>query len=477
MDFISQKRPEQAFLLLEAAAKTGNISEDTADIFNKLGDALKRKGDREKAISAFKNAVAIKPDFSEAHYNLGCLFNTEGKHDEAIVCYKKALQYNPEFAEANYNMGIAFQEKGEDDEAIACYKAALQISPDSALAWSSLGILWKGKRRFDEARDCFQKAVALDPALPEAHWNLATLLFAQGDYGAGWKEYEWRARMKGMEGLQGKYDQPLWQGEDIAGKTILIHAEQGMGDAIQFIRYARLVARRGARVIVEGQPELDRLLRQVEGIHDFIPRGNPLPLFDLQCPLLSLPLRFGTTVETIPGKEPYIPVDQGLSKKWRDRIGAGQGSVRAGLAWSGNPRHESDKMRSFPLAVFSCLADIRGVEFFSLQKGSAAAEAKNPPGGMKLYDFSEELDDFADTAALIANLDLIISVDTAVVHLAGALGKPVWTLLPFTPDWRWMLDRDDSPWYPSMRLFRQLSEGDWEGVLRRVRAELERFHN
>ncbi len=250
-----------------------------------------------------------------------------------------------------------------------------------------------------------------------------------------------------------------------------------MGDTIQFIRYIPLVAQRGAKVIVEAQKELDRLFCGLEGVHDFIPRGNSLPMFDVHCPLLSLPLVFGTVLGTIPGKTPYISVDQALLEQWQHRIGAGHGRVRVGLAWSGNPRHEADKKRSASLDAFSRFAGLPDVTFFSLQKGIAAEETKNPPKGIKLFDFSEELHDFAETAALIANLDLIVSVDTAVAHLAGALGKTVWTLLPYTPDWRWMLNRDDSPWYPSMRLFRQPSEGDWEGVIALVRAELKEFNN
>jgi len=501
------KKYEQAIQYYQKALSYYN---DHAGIFNNMGNAFKLKGDTAEAIASFQKAISLKPEFSEAYYNLGCIFNKEGGHDEAIVYYQAALRYNPDLAEAHYNMGVAFQEKGADDEAIACYQAALrispglaepninlgmalqkkgeieaarkcyqkaiQINPSSADAWNNLGSLWKTKRRFDEAYDCYQKAIGFSPGLAEAHWNLAVLQLAQGNYEGTWKEYEWRTKVKGLEGLQNKFEQPRWRGEDITGRTILIHAEQGIGDTIHFIRYIQLVAQRGAKVIVEAQPELATLLYRVEGVHDFIPRGNPLPMFDVQGPLLSLPLVFGTTVGTIPGKMPYITIESALLQQWHNRVGAaGQGKVRVGLVWAGSPRHEADKKRSISLAAFSSFARIRDVEFFSLQKGIAAAEAKNPPVEMKLVDFSGELHDFADTAALIANLDLIISVDTAVAHLAGALGKPVWNLLPYTPDWRWMLDRDDSPWYPSMKLFRQPSEGDWERVISLVQDELKKF--
>ena len=498
-------------LAIQYYKKALSLNQGHSVIFNNLGNALKLSGHTEDAVVAFQKAICLKPDFSEAHYNLGCILNKEGRHDEAIVCYQRAIQYKPDLAEAYYNMGIAYQEKGEDDEAIAhykaalqcnpglaepyinlggalqkkgeieaaigCYQKALQINPCCADAYNNLGSLWKGKRRFDEALDCFRKAIGFNPDLAEAHWNLALQQLLQGNYEEGWKEYEWRSRIKGLESLQTKYEQPLWRGSDIKGRTILIHAEQGMGDTIQFIRYIPLVAQRGAKVIVEAQKELDRLFCGLEGVHDFIPRGNSLPMFDVHCPLLSLPLVFGTVLGTIPGKTPYITVDQALLEQWQHRIGAGHGRVRVGLAWSGNPRHEADKKRSASLDAFSRFAGLPDVTFFSLQKGIAAEETKNPPKGIKLFDLSEELHDFAETAALIANLDLIVSVDTAVAHLAGALGKTVWTLLPYTPDWRWMLNRDDSPWYPSMRLFRQPSEGDWEGVIALVRAELKEFNN
>lgn len=510
-DFLSQGRLDRASLLLEAAIKTENISADTAGVFNKLGEAFKREGQIEDAIASFEKAVGIKPDFPEAHYNLGCVYNKVKRHKEAIACYREALRHKPEFAEAGYNMGIAFQELGMDEEAIVCYRAtlaqnpalaepymnlgslqqkkgendaamesfreAIRLRPDSAEAWCSQGSLFKSMRRYEEALDSFRRAIAIDADLAEAHWNLATLLLMRGDYEQGWKEYAWRSRVRGLEGIHRKYEEPLWQGEDIAGRTILIHTEQGMGDAIQFIRYVRLVAEKGAKVIVEGPGELAGLFSGVAGVHDFISRGNPLPMVDLQCPLMTLPLLFKTTIATIPKEVPYISVDGGLLRKWRDRIGAGQGKVRVGLVWSGNPQHEEDKKRSLPFSTLSRLTGLRTAEFFSLQKGPAAAEVKTSPNGIEFVDYSEELEDFTDTAALIANLDLIISVDTAVAHLAGAIGKTVWTLLPFTPDWRWMLDREDSPWYPSMKLFRQLSEGDWEGVLSRVRAELEGYHN
>jgi hypothetical protein len=261
----------------------------------------------------------------------------------------------------------------------------------------------------------------------------------------------------------------------LEGRTILLHAEQGFGDVIQFIRYLPLVEQRGGRIIVECQAELQRLFQTTAERCQIVIRGQPLPAFDLHCPLLSLPRAFGTALANIPGTEPYLQADAEQVGRWQRRLGEFDSMVKVGLAWAGSPTHKKDRNRSMKLARLAPLGQAPGVRFFSLQKGATAAQAKTPPPGMDLVDWTEELKDFADTAALIANLDLVIAVDTAVVHLAGAMGKPVWTLLPFVPDWRWLLEREDSPWYPTMRLFRQNSWGDWDSVITRVADALSQW--
>jgi hypothetical protein len=292
-----------------------------------------------------------------------------------------------------------------------------------------------------------------------------------GDYPNGWRGYETRWRIP--ESFPPRdFRQPVWDGSDISGKTVLLHAEQGFGDTIQFCRYAPLVAERGATVIVECQPPLAALLQTLAGVKQVVPRGEPLPDFDLQCPLLGLPLRFGTTVETTPARVPYLHADEQRVARWREKIGQGDG-LRVGIAWAGAAGYGNDQRRSLTLSSFAPLAQIEGIRWYSLQKGDAAKQAEHPRQGMHLFDFTSDLNDFADTAALIANLDLLICVDTAVAHLGGALGKPVWTMLPFCPDWRWMLGREDSPWYPTMRLFRQPTRGDWLSVMQRIRGELQ----
>jgi len=308
--------------------------------------------------------------------------------------------------------------------------------------------------------------------LPDGHWNLALALLVQGHFPEGWEEYEWRWKTKGLLSPRQLLPQPLWDGRPLAGRAILLHAEQGLGDTIQFIRYLPLVAQRGGRVIVECQPELQRLVQAMTPDIPVLARGQPLPDFAFQCPLLSLPKALGTTLATIPATVPYLHADAQNVQMWRDRL-AGHGSaLKVGLIWAGNPHHKNDRNRSVKLASLAPLAQVPGVQFYSLQKGAAAAQAKTPPPGMDLIDRTDDLQDFADTAAMIANLDLVIAVDTSVVHLAGALAKPVWTLLPYCPDWRWLLKRQDSPWYPTMRLFRQPEIGDWDSVIQQLAAAL-----
>ena len=272
-----------------------------------------------------------------------------------------------------------------------------------------------------------------------------------------------------------RFSQPICDGSDIAGLTILIYVEQGVGDAIQFIRYVPLVTQACDKVIIECHRDLSALFQNIEGVKQVMVQGEPLPNFDIQCPLLSLPSVFNTTLKNIPSRVPYISLDSVLVQKWKDRVQHDDSKLRIGLVWSGSPKYKNDRNRSCSLADFAPFSKFADITFYSLQKGKASEQAKNPPEGMKLIDCSEDLNDFTDTAALIENLDLVISVDTAVAHLAGAIGNPVWTLLPFAPDWRWMLNREDSPWYPTMRLFRQPSPRDWESVIDSILRELYKF--
>lgn len=492
----------------ENIRKALQISPGFAEACNNLGNAQRNLGQFDEAIASYQKTIKLKPDFAEAYYNLGNVYRDKQQTAKSMTCYQKAIQLDPNIAEAHYSLGLAFRDRLQYEEAIRCFKRTLDIVPDSAEAYNSLGLVLSENGRFDEAilnyqkaielipsfagayynlgnslkekedllgaLNCYRKAVSFDPSYTYAHWNMSLILLLFGELGEGFKEYEWRWELKGIHKMR-DFPQPVWDGSEVKGSTVLLHSEQGFGDAIQFIRYAPLVAKRGARVIVECQRELLSLLQGVEGVSRVVEQGKLLPEFDMHCPLLSLPLTFGTTASSIPADIPYIPVDPSLVKKWSAAINMDGVQFKIGLVWSGNPKNTNDRNRSLPLSIFSDIAGIRGVVLYSLQMGEAAEQADSMPEGLKLLDYTRDIHDFSDTAAFIENLDMVISVDTAVAHLAGALGKPVWTLLPTVPDWRWQLKRSDSPWYPTMRLFRQSVSGEWGDVILRITDELNRL--
>ncbi len=374
-------------------------------------------------------------------------------------------------AHAHYNLGGALLAKFEFADAIPIFQKAISLNPNWTEAHNNLGLALRNQARYEEAATAFRRALHLRPDYASAHWNLSWTLLALGDYSAGWAEYEWRTKCPAVMTPR-HFAQPQWNGEQLAGKTILLHAEQGFGDMLQMIRYAAIVAGCGGKVIVECQPELAALFKSVGGVEAVVVQGAPLPPFDVQCPLMSLPFAFGTTLQTIPATVPYLAAPADRIAAWRQRIGDGDGRLRVGLVWAGRPTQQYDRRRSSRLDHFAPLAQVKSARFFSLQKGPAAGEAAAPPPGMDLVDFSADLHDFAETAALIANLDLVIGVETSVTHLAGAMGKPVWAVLAHVADWRYMMDGTECPWYPTMRLFRQTEPGDWDEILRKLSAEL-----
>jgi hypothetical protein len=320
----------------------------------------------------------------------------------------------------------------------------------------------------DEAEACFRRAIRLKPDYPDAHFNLAATLLAKGELQEGWAEYEWRWLTPRMKKTRRDFTQPMWRGEVAEGRTLLIHAEQGFGDCLQFSRYATLAADRGARVVVEVPGPLVRLIRDLPGVDLVVARGDELPPFDIQCPMLSLPMVFGTVLTTIPSPTSYLRAEDAQVAVLETRLAAIGPGPRIGLAWAGNPRKDSPALarRSMPLERFMPVLELPGLRFFSLNKDTPA------PPDSPLVDLMDEMADFGDTAALISNLDLVISVDTAVAHLAAALGKPVWLLDRFDTDWRWLAGRRDSPWYPTLRIYRQPRQGDWDSVLDDVRRDL-----
>jgi tetratricopeptide (TPR) repeat protein len=469
-----QGRPAEADVCYRAAI---HFRPDYPEAYDNLGTLFKEQGRPEEAISCYRQAIALRPEYPEAHNNLGTALLEQGRTDEAVACYHDALKLKPDYADGHFNLGNAVWELGQTDAAVGCYRNALALRPDHADAYHNLGVALKELGRLEEAIACYREVLALDPDHPEAHSNLGIALLAAGDMATGWTEHEWRWKTPQMMNARRDFPQPGWRGEPANGRTLLIHAEQGFGDTIQFCRYGSLAAACGARVILEVQKPLVRLLRGLDGVDLVIGRGDELPSFDLHCPMLSMPMAFGTTVSTIPAASAYLRADATQVAIWRKRLAtmARPGS-RIGLAWAGNPRIHSraltavDRRRSVSPDRLAPLFGLHDVQFFSLQKDGPKAPTKFP-----LIDVMDEMDDFADTAALIANLDLVISVDTAIAHLAAALGKPVWLLDRFDACWRWLVGRRDSPWYPGLRLYRQPRPGDWDAVLAEVVRDLYRL--
>ena len=463
---------EEAFASYQQAIA---LKPDLPEPYCNLGNILLENGQFQDAIDVFRAAIAIRPDSAEALCNLGYSLKEAGRFDEAIAACRRSIQVRPDNPEAYTNLGSALQGDDQIDEAIAAHRHAIALRPGYAEAHNNMGSAMREAGQFDEALAEFNKAVELRPDLPAAHHDLAFALLSHGDFDRGWVEYEWRWKCRNFTSPRRDFTQPRWDGSSFKDRTLLVYAEQGLGDAIQFVRYLPMVAERGGRVVLECQPLLREMFRNlvqtISGDCQIVCQGEALPEFDLQCPLLSLPLIFQTTLATIPSQAAYLFPELEQINSWRKRLESSGRDLKVGLVWAANPTFKLDRYRSLTLDRLALLGDVPGVTFYSLQKGLAAAQAKRPPPGMKLVDRTEEFVLF-NNDALIAALDLIISVDTSVAHLAGALGRPTWVPLCFATDWRWMLHRTDSPWYPSMRLFRQATRGDWDGVVGRVAEAL-----
>ncbi len=443
-----------------------------ARAWNNRGVALGELERHEEAIASFDRALAVRPDFTEALLNRGLTLADLGRHEEAIADYDRALAVDPGHAEALFNRGTSLASRNRPDEALASFDKALALRPDWADALCNRGVALVSLNRQAEAIAAFAQATAIEPSHPDANCNESLAWLRLGDFGRGWAKYESRWASRDLASQHRAFAQPLWLGDEtLQGKTILLHAEQGLGDTVQFVRYAPLVAGLGARVIVEVQPPLATLLSGIGGISRIVSRGEPLPDFDVHCPLLSLPLAFKTDLDTIPAAVPYLAAPEVRVMQWRDRLGP-RACPRVGIAWAGSRTNRNDHNRSIALGALACALQISGVELVSIQKEVGEADRELLGGNPHIRHVGDELADFTDTAAVVSQLDLVISVDTSVAHLAGAMARPLWLLVPFAPDFRWMLDREDNPWYPTARLFRQTGIGDWDGVLARVRGEL-----
>ena len=424
------------------------LKPDQAEAHNNLGNVLRKQGNAAEAEASYRQALRLRPDYAQTHYNLGLVLAQQERLPEAVDCYRHALMLKPEYAEALTDLGKALADLGKLAEAVDCYHQALRLKPDSAEANNNLGVVLAYQNRPAEAAACYQEAVRKRPDYADAHVNLAHVMLLRGDFEHGWSEYEWRWRCK--EFLPPSCPQPSWNGSCIQGRTILLLAEQGLGDTLQFVRYAPLVQQQGARVMVQCRAPVVRLLQTCTGIDRLVPTGTAPPPFDVQASLLSLPGIMGTTLRTIPARVPYLFADPDLRAGWKEQLRAASG-FRVGIVWQGNPEHKRDQERSVPFRAFAPLADVPGVRLVGLQKGHGREQLPALASRLGVLDVAEQFEDLADTAAAIVNLDLVITVDTAVGHLAGALGVPVWLALPLVADWRWLEDRQESPWYPSIR--------------------------
>lgn len=489
---------------MEAYRHAVALNANYAEAYHNLAVVQRSKGDYEGAIANCREALRIKGDFGWAYNTMGYCQQAMRRLDEAEDSYNRAIWANPNLAEAFNHLGRVYAERREDERAIAYFRRAVSIADGYAEAHNNLGMALRRAGDADSAVESFRNAVACDadfaqahynlanglmeqckceeaigyylqameliPDFGWAHWNMAHALLLSGRFAEGWREYAWRhSASVGIVTYPHKIDVPRWDGRRFLGR-LLVHYEQGYGDTIQFVRYMPMVKERGGTVVLECPAVLSGLLRGVDGIDEVIEAGDSAPLgqFENHCSLMDLPWIFGTRMETVPARVPYICADEGKVQWWRDRLGGG---FKAGIVWAGSPKHGKDAARSCGVEWFLPLAGIGGVRLYSLQKGAGSEQAERCGGVIE--DAAGELGDFGDTAAVVANMDVVICVDTAVAHLAGAMGKRVWVVLPYAPDWRWMLGRDDSVWYPTMRLFRQERRGDWEGVFARVKGELE----
>ena len=445
----------------------------SADILNRRGVALCDLKRAEEALASHDRALAIQPDDPDALYNRGNALLGLERFDEALASYDRALAIRPLDADTWNNRGNALAELKRIDDALENYDRALTINASDPTAHRNRGNLLYGLKRYAEAMAGFDRALELTPDDVPAHVGRSFCRLQLGDFARGWQEYEWRWKDEQLGNSRRNFPRPLWLGrESLRGRTILLHSEQGIGDTLQFCRYVRLLAEQGAKVVLEVQAPVHSLLQDLEGTVQVLARGAALPAFDCHCPLLTLPLAFGTDLSNIPHHFPYVRCDPSRLDAWRDRLGP-RTKARIGIAWSGYAAHKNDRNRSIALTQMLPLL-FEGADWISLQKEVRAGDADILASRPDLRHFGDELRDFADTAALVELVDLVVTVDTSVAHLAGAMAKDVWILLPANPDWRWLLEREDSPWYPTARLFRQAALGEWTPVIETVGSELAR---
>ncbi len=484
-----------------------NVQGPDAEMLSNLGAAYMALGRISDAEACYRHALTLRPTYAEAHYNLGNVFMKQGHLGEAITCYQRTLQLQPNrpsalvnlgnalqaqgklldavpcfeqvvriqpgFVEAHVNLGNAYHALERVPDAIACYRNALQLRPDFAEGHHGLGNALQSQGHIVEAMDCYRQALRLMPEHANAHFGLGLALLRQGQWQQGWPEYYWRWRTHDFK--IPPFPQPAWDGSHLQGRTIVIYAEQGLGDTIQFARYAPLIKERGGRVLLRCQVPLVRLLTNLPGIDGIVPRDQPLPPCDCHAALLNLPMLFQTTPATVPAQVPYISADPERRARWRAWLDQYPGR-KIGVCWQGNPQHKEDAKRSLNMGSLTPWTQVAGVRLVSLQVGDGEVRYAEKAKSLGMLDpgllADEQGETFRELAALMSELDLVISVDTALVHLAGALGVTTWVCLAHVPDWRWLMNREDTPWYPTLRLFRQSRLGHWERVITRITEEL-----
>ena len=493
---------------IELISRALSVAPNTAGYLNSLGNAFNNADRIEESAQAFERALAIDPRDVVAMYNLGNAMKKLARFDEARQCYaraieidrslanahaglaavdldlkdfqsamrsaREAIRLNPALPDGWTHLGAAQLETGQTQAALKTLQTAAQLSPNDAAVLRNAGLSLIADGRPRLALAAFERVLALEPNSPQAHLDLALTLLSMGDLERGFSEFEWRWKCKNFHSARWETSQPQWRGQPLYGRTILLHAEQGIGDTLQFIRYAKLVAQRGGRVRILCAAEVAELIATAPGV-ERVATEQTIGTIDFHCPLLSLPLALGTRLPTIPAEHAYLHADPTKVSAWRERLGAPDGRRRVGLVWAGNANHPGDHLRSISAEKFAPLAKASQIAFYTLQKGTAAAQIADLQNHLPVIDLTEHLTDFSQTAALIDNLDLVITVDTSVAHLSAAMGKPTWILLSNRPDWRWLHDRETSPWYPTARLFRQSKNGGWSEVIERVADELGRI--
>jgi tetratricopeptide (TPR) repeat protein len=505
---VLQARDEEA--ALAAYGQAIALDPNLAKAYNNRALILRRRKRHEEALRDYEMSIALVPGYQEAHIGAGNVLRDLKRHEDALACYDEALRHgerdaglldlrgmtlrelrrydealaahdealgiDPKLANALQNRGNALRDLHRLDEALACFGQVIELEPVNPLGWLNQGAILAAMGRYEDALASYDRAIALDPELAVAWWNRSLLHLEHGNFRDGWLDHEWRWKTPHFLNSPDirPFDAPLWLGqEDIAGKTILLYSEQGFGDVLQCARYVPLLAARGATVILETHAPLAGLLAGLDGVAQVIPRGEPVPATDWRCPMMSLPLAFGTELATIPAPASYLRADPARVEHWRGLLGPAR-KPRVGLVWSGNPTHGNDNNRSLDFARMRALLSDR-FEFFTLQRDVRPADQAALGQDGRVRGFGHQLKDFGDTAALCELMDVVVSVDTSVAHLAGALGRPAWVLLPAIADWRWLRERRDSPWYPTARLYRQPQLGAWDAILAELKADLERF--